>query len=52
MDTTAAKTKDVPYDKVDLVDQASYKSPVNIGILDMTSWYGSYGVRVSCEIVG
>jgi hypothetical protein len=48
---TAAETEGVPYDRVDL-DEASCQSSVNIGILGMTSWYGSYGVRVSGEIVG
>lgn len=37
---TAAEAEGVPADKVDLVDQASCQSPVNIGILGITSWYG------------
>jgi hypothetical protein len=45
------KPESVPYDKVDLVDQALCQSPVNIGIPDMTSWYGN-GVCVSGEVTG
>jgi len=39
MGKTAADAEGVPDDKVELVDQASCQSPVNIGILHMTSWY-------------